>query len=152
MAQREQPESFNAFGYDPRGRVANMAGLMFGENWRPDQQHIPRFNGPQVAPPRYGPPADYQRPYLPNNFAPRLPHDGYLGALQYQQREGPWAHYPLPPHAQLVQSQHEYYAPGPQHAAQPVLPDRGHQSQQVQQKFRERPNREVNPGGMCRAA
>ncbi|KAF8239807.1 hypothetical protein L208DRAFT_1374474 [Tricholoma matsutake] len=97
MAQQERPEDYNAFGYDPRGRVANMAGLMFGEDWRPDQQNIPRHHGPNVAPPRFGPPADYQRPHLPNNFVPHLPHDGYLGALQYQRREGPWAHYPPPP-------------------------------------------------------
>jgi hypothetical protein len=43
MAHREHPEDFNTFGYDPRGRVSNIAGLMFGENWCPDQQHIPRY-------------------------------------------------------------------------------------------------------------
>ena len=26
----------------------------------------------EVAPPRYGPPADHQRPHLPNNFVPQL--------------------------------------------------------------------------------
>jgi hypothetical protein len=31
MAHREHPEDFNAFGYDPRGQVANIVGLMFGE-------------------------------------------------------------------------------------------------------------------------
>ena len=102
MAHRpgDHPEDFNAFGYDPRGHVANFAGLMFGENWRPDQQRVPRFDGPQVAPPRYGPPADYQHHYLPENFIPRPPHNGYLGALQFQRREGPWANcfsYPPPP-------------------------------------------------------
>ena len=148
MAQREHLESFNAFGYDPRGRVANIAGLAFGEHWRPDQQHIPRYRGPEVAPPRYGPPADYQLRHLPNNFIPRLPHDGYLGALQYQRCEGPWAHYPLPPmphHVPPVQLQHGYYIPDPQQAA---LPNHGHQPQ-VQQILREQPNREVNPGGTC---
>ena len=148
MAHRERPEDFNAFGYDPRGRVANAAGLAFGENWCPDQQHIPRHHGPEVAPPRYGPPADYQRSHLPNNFVPHLPHDGYLGALQYQRREGPWAHYPLRPmplHAPPVQLQHGYYISDPQQAA---LPNRGRQLQ-VQQTLRERPNREVNPGGTC---
>ena len=70
MAHRpgDHPEDFNAFGYDPRGHVANFAGLMFGENWRPDQQRVTWFDGPQVAPPRYGPPADYQHHYLPENF------------------------------------------------------------------------------------
>ena len=70
MAHRpgDHPEDFNAFGYDPRGHVANFAGLMFGENWRPDQQRVTWCDGPQVAPPRYGPPADYQHHYLPENF------------------------------------------------------------------------------------
>ena len=72
MAQRERPEDYNAFGYDPRGRVANMAGLMFGEDWRPDQQNIPRYHRPNVAPRRFGPPADYQRPHLPNNFVAKV--------------------------------------------------------------------------------
>jgi hypothetical protein len=51
MAQQERPEDYNAFGYDPRGRVANMAELMFGKDWCPDQQNIPRYHGPNVAPP-----------------------------------------------------------------------------------------------------
>src|ERR1700761_5349140 len=60
MAHRpgDHPEDFNALEYDPRNHVANFAGPMFGESWRPDQQHVPRFDGPQVAPPRYSPPAD----------------------------------------------------------------------------------------------
>jgi hypothetical protein len=141
MAHRGHPEDFNAFGYDPRGRVANIAGLTFGEHWRPDQQDIPHHDGPEVAPPRYGPPADYQRSHLPINFVPRLPHDGYLGALQYQRREGPWAHYPPPPmplHPPPTQLQREYYRPAPQ---QVVLPDRVRQQQQAQPISRERPNR-----------
>ena len=91
MAHQQQLEDFNAFGYNPRGWVANIAGLMFGENWHPNQHDIPCYNGPQVASPQYGPPADYQCPYLPNSFVLHLPHDGYLGALQYQQ------HSPLGP-------------------------------------------------------
>ena len=101
----KRAQDYNAFGYDPRGTVANAAGLLFGENWRPNQQDIPRYTGPEVAAPRFGPPADYQQPYLPQNFAPQLPPMGYLGALQYQRREGPWANYPYavpathyPPH------------------------------------------------------
>jgi hypothetical protein len=157
MARREHPEDFNAFGYDPRGQVANMTGLAFGENWRPNQQQIPRYSGPglQVAPPRYGPPADYQRPHLSDNFVPHLPHTGYLGALQYQRHEGPWAHYPgypmqalppPPPHAPLVHPYHRHY-PGPlgppsQQAAPP-------NSQQGHEESRERSKHEVRPGGMC---
>ena len=107
MAPQQHPEDFNAFGYDPRGRVANASALLLGENWRPDQRDIPRYHGPgmQIAPPRFGPPADYQQPHLPNGFIPHLPHDGYLGALQYQRREGPWAGYP-PPAYQPLQAQH----------------------------------------------
>ncbi|KAI9453667.1 hypothetical protein BJY52DRAFT_1396504 [Lactarius psammicola] len=68
MAQQEQPGDYNAFGYDPRGRVANSAGLLFGEDWHPNQQTIPHPHGPGVAPPRFGPPAGYQQPHLPNGF------------------------------------------------------------------------------------
>ena len=81
MAQLEQPRDYNAFGYDPRGRVASISGLLFGENWRPDQEDIPCYHGAEVAPPRYGPPADYQLPYLPNNFVPQFPHDAFSSSL-----------------------------------------------------------------------
>jgi len=94
MAPNRRPEDFNAFGYDPRGGVANAAALLFGENWRPDPADVPRYPGPQAAAPRFGPPANYQVPYLPQNYAPQQPFGGYLGALQYQRREGPWANYP----------------------------------------------------------
>ena len=49
MAQYEQPEDYNAFGYDPRGQMANVAGLLFGEDWCPDQHTIPHHCGPNVA-------------------------------------------------------------------------------------------------------
>ena len=112
MPRQERPEDFNAFGYDPTGWVANHAGLMFGENWRPDQRDIPRHHGVEVAAPRYGPPADYQVPHLPNYFFPHLPHSGYLGALQYQARAGPWVGYPLPPPPPLYPG-HDRYQPAP---------------------------------------
>src|SRR4030088_1551633 len=102
MAQREQPQDYNAFGYDPRGRVVGISGLMFGEDWRPNQENIPCYRGsrPEVPPPRYGPPADYQQAHLPNDFVPQFPHDGYLGALGVynQQQQRPW----LPPPLQYV--------------------------------------------------
>lgn len=150
MARRDHPEDFNAFGYDPRGHVANFAGLMFGENWRPEQQHIPRFDGPQVAPPRFGPPADYQHAHLPDNFVPHLPPYGYLGALQYQHREGPWAshlpfpfHPPPPPHP-------GHYPPGPQQTgtSNPASSQQAQRQEQLHQAVHERENREVRPGGM----
>ena len=110
MPQREQPKDYNAFGYNPRGWVANMAGLLLGEDWHPDQQDIPCFDGPHIVPPQHGPPADYQQPHLPNNFIPQLPNISYLGALQYQCRQGSWAHYHPPPYA----------APPPPYAAPPL--------------------------------
>ena len=157
MAHRpgDHPEDFNAFGYDPRGHVANVAGLMFGENWRPDQQDVPRFDGPQVAPPRYGPPADYQCHYLPEDFIPHLPYNGYLGALQYQRREGPWANYfsfpppPPPPPHQPLRPYPGHYPPGSQQTTTPNSSQWVQQLTQLHQTLRERANREVHPGGMC---
>ena len=71
MARREHPGDYNTFRYDPRDRVANVAGLMFGEDWWPDQYDIPWYCGPEVAPLCYDAPADYQRLHLPNGFVPR---------------------------------------------------------------------------------
>lgn len=79
---RDRPEDYSAFGHDPRGTWANAGALLIGPHWRPDQEGIPRYAGNEVAAPHYGPPADYQIPHLPENFVPRLPPTGYLGALQ----------------------------------------------------------------------
>ncbi|THU85208.1 hypothetical protein K435DRAFT_869535 [Dendrothele bispora CBS 962.96] len=79
---RLRPEDYNAFGYDPRGTIANSAALLFGANWRPDPENVPpppSFNMP--GPPRYGPPAGFQLGYLPGNFAPGAPSTGYLAAV-----------------------------------------------------------------------
>ncbi|PPR00339.1 hypothetical protein CVT24_004360 [Panaeolus cyanescens] len=123
MAHRHRPEDFNAFGYDPRGRIANAAALLFGENWRPDPD-VPRYQGPEVAAPRFGPPAPYQLPYLPENFVAQQPHNGYLGALQYQQRQGPWVNYPFPAGQQPYPPHPPPLAP---HAyAQPALAPQAH--------------------------
>jgi hypothetical protein len=87
---------YNVFGYDSTGQVATITGLMFGENWCPDQQHIPDS---QVAPPRYEPAGRLQnisaltsKSLTTWKFVLHLPHNGY-GPLSYQQREGPWALY-----------------------------------------------------------
>ena len=154
MAQRERPEDYNAFGYDPRGRVANNVGLLFGENWRPDQQTIPRYHGPNIAPPRFGPPADYQRPILPNDFVPHLPHDGYLGALQYQQRQGPWMYYS--PHQPPYATSPMQYTFPPVPPPPPGFYPQNHQQQFYQQLPTPKvaplvsmaSEREVRPGGM----
>jgi hypothetical protein len=65
--------NYNAFGYDPDGRVAWLSALLFGPDW------IPPFPSQQFVglpePPRYGPPAYYQRGCLPNGFIPNLPPD-----------------------------------------------------------------------------
>ncbi|KAL1712320.1 hypothetical protein EV715DRAFT_267981 [Schizophyllum commune] len=71
---------YNAFGFDPTGRVASTCGLMFGSAWRPDPNSIPRSSS-HPAPPRFGPPADYQAPYLPRDFQPQAPPNSYLHAV-----------------------------------------------------------------------
>ena len=78
VALRERAE-YNAFGYDSRGQVANIARLMFGENWCqcPDQQHIPCCNDPWLHNlNNVRPSAEYMRP-LPTtwNFVLHLPYD-----------------------------------------------------------------------------
>jgi hypothetical protein len=133
-----------------------MAGLLLGEDWCPDQQDIPHFDGPHITLPQYGPPADYQQHHLPNDFIPQLPNTGYLNALQYRCHQGPWAHYHPPPYAappppyaapplQVINTQYDPYhqqqnqqAPGPNVATQP-LPVSACNC----------PNRKVWPGSMC---
>jgi hypothetical protein len=151
---REQPEDYNAFGYDPMGWVANVAGLMFSEDWRPNQEDIPRYRGPgpEVAPPQYDPPADYQQAHLPNNFIPQFSHNGYLGDMQRQYQQQPWF-LPLPRYtpgptlgnrAQLPRYHDDQYfplqpyqqAPTPTAVPSPTPPSR-------EPVTRERPNPEV---------
>jgi hypothetical protein len=65
---------YNAFGYDPDGRFANLAAYFFGPAWVPtNHDHLPSFQGITAAPPRYGPPAPQQVGWLPAVFVPRSP-------------------------------------------------------------------------------
>ena len=65
---------YNAFGYDPDGRLANLAAYFFGPAWVPtNNDHLPSFQGVVGAPPRYGPPAPQQAGWLPAAFGPRSP-------------------------------------------------------------------------------
>jgi hypothetical protein len=129
--------------------MANAAALLFGENWRPDQQGIPRHVGPEVAAPRFGPPANYQQPYLPQNFAPQLPPMGYLGTLQYQQHQGPWANYPYvapaayPPHPPPIAPRQVDLTQYP-----PAVPLAHYRQADAPTPTRHLTNGEVRPGGM----
>ncbi|RDB18283.1 hypothetical protein Hypma_000649 [Hypsizygus marmoreus] len=66
---------FNAFGYDPKGHKAYIASLFYGPDWLPDAPRQ-QFGG-RPEPPRYGPPARYQRACLPEGWKPRPPRDLY---------------------------------------------------------------------------
>lgn len=61
----DRGSDFNAFGFDPVGRLAYHAACFYG----PD--YVPLYTVQQYAgignpkPPRYGPPAPYQVPFLP---------------------------------------------------------------------------------------
>ncbi|KAG6809396.1 hypothetical protein H0H92_000406 [Tricholoma furcatifolium] len=60
---------YNAFGFDPYGRIAYIAAELYGSDYVP-QHNVRRFIG-DVQPPRYGPPAPYQRPVLPPDWTPQ---------------------------------------------------------------------------------
>ena len=135
--------------------VAGILGLTFGEDWRPSQEDIPRYHGPEVVPPRYGPPADYQRAHLPNDFIPQFPQDAYLGALgvlHQQQQQRTWLPLPqyvpspryAPPQGNLAH--YNQYLPSQPYrqARAPIATP----SQDLPAPSRERPNPEVRPGGM----
>lgn len=66
---------FNAFGYDPYGFIAHVTGHFYGPHWRPNHP-VQQFIG-RIKPPRYGPPAAYQVPFLPPGFQPRTPPQFY---------------------------------------------------------------------------
>jgi hypothetical protein len=65
---------YNAFGYDPEGCIATVAVYFYGPTWQPVHSHDnPCPTGHAIGPPRYGPPASWQIPSLPDNFVARLP-------------------------------------------------------------------------------
>ena len=78
--------NYNAFGHDPDGRLAYLANMFWGPQYVPS---FPSqvFTGPP-EPPRYGPPAAYQRPCLPAGWLPNpplgpTPQPPYLDPLAY---------------------------------------------------------------------
>lgn len=79
---------FNIFGYDPHGRIAHLASLFYGPDWKPTTYgHIRRLPGSAQAP-RYGYPAPHQAYSLPTTFQP-TPAPRYYGS--------PYPPYLLPP-------------------------------------------------------
>ena len=68
---KDHGSNYNAFGYDPDGRVAYLVALFY--DWVP--QVTPKQFGGPPAPPRFGPPAPYQRGCLPPGFKPRMNRD-----------------------------------------------------------------------------
>ena len=70
---RDHGSNYNAFGYDPDGRVAYLVALFYGPAWRP--RATPKQFGGPPAPPRFGPPAPYQKTCLPHGFKPRMHRD-----------------------------------------------------------------------------
>lgn len=72
---RDRGADYNAFGRDPHGRLAFLAAFFWGPTYVP-QYTIQQFAGPP-EPPRFGPPAPYQRACLPQGWEPRAPPNFY---------------------------------------------------------------------------
>lgn len=72
---KDHGSNYNTFGYDPDGRVAYLAALSYGPHWVP--RFTPKQFGGPPAPPRFGPPAPYQKDCLPPGFKPRMHRDYY---------------------------------------------------------------------------
>ncbi|RDB29818.1 hypothetical protein Hypma_014049 [Hypsizygus marmoreus] len=68
---RDRGANYNAFGWDPNGRLAYLASFFYGPAYVPTIT-LQQFAGP-AEPPRYGPPARYQLSCLPAGFQPRRP-------------------------------------------------------------------------------
>ena len=82
---RDNGSNYNAFGYDPDGRIAYLVALFYGPGWRP--RTIPKQFGGPPAPPRFGPPAPYQKHCLPRGFKPRMHRDYYKIAAAFAANE-----------------------------------------------------------------
>ncbi|KAG6909310.1 hypothetical protein DXG01_001109 [Tephrocybe rancida] len=68
MSNRPRPidhcQHYNAFGYDPNGRMASIAANLYGPDYAPDYD-IKQFVG-KPEPPKFGPPASFQKRSLPH--------------------------------------------------------------------------------------
>jgi hypothetical protein len=82
---RDHGSNYNAFGYDPDGRVAYLTALFYGPDWVP-QITLKQFGG-LPAPPRFGPPAPYQKHCLPPGFRPRMHRDYHKMAAAFAANE-----------------------------------------------------------------
>lgn len=72
---RDRGADYNAFGRDPNGWLAFLAAFFWGPGfvpWYTVQQFVGR-----PEPPRFGPPAPYQRNHLPQGWEPRVPPNFY---------------------------------------------------------------------------
>lgn len=72
---QDRGADYNAFGPDPTGRLAFLAAFFWGPAFVPVYT-IQQFGGPP-EPPRFGPPAPYQRGCLPEGWKPRAPPNFY---------------------------------------------------------------------------
>jgi hypothetical protein len=70
---KDHGSNYNAFGYDPDGRITYLAALFYGPGWVP--RTTPKQFGGPPAPPRFGPPAQYQKRCLPPGFKPKMHRD-----------------------------------------------------------------------------
>jgi hypothetical protein len=70
---RDDGVNYNAFSFDPDGRITYLVALFYGPDWLP--QATPKQFGGLPAPPCFGPSAHYQMGCLPPGFKPRLSHD-----------------------------------------------------------------------------
>jgi len=70
---KDNGSNYNAFGFDPDGRVAYLVALFYGPDWVP--RVTPKQFGGPPAPPRFGPPASYQEDCLPPGFKPKMNRD-----------------------------------------------------------------------------
>jgi hypothetical protein len=86
--------NYNAFGRDPNGLIAYLAGICFGPRWVPPYT-VQQFVG-RLEPPRYGPPAPYQIPCLPEGFIPRSPPNILGMTAEELNNEDSWIDPPSP--------------------------------------------------------
>jgi hypothetical protein len=71
MVYTDKGANYNVFGYDPDGRLAYLAMVLWGPKYVPSiPSHV--FGGPP-EPPCYGPPAYYQVHCLPPGWVPTPP-------------------------------------------------------------------------------